>query len=211
MKYFVLLLFAFTYSYSQLNLEKDTLHLEEAVVTNAKLSGRTKSIRYTAFCSHHETLTYHQEFVTLIDKLPAGILQSVYFKFNGWSEKDKHTNYKYKDTDIEIVFYEADEDNVPEKRIAHSPVIVTVPGDFRGRMKIDLSKYKILSPGKIFVGIKRITKNIGKNQEFAVAGICFDEKDRYTSYYRKENDDRWTVSNKNNHALKLELKIALLE
>lgn len=210
MKYLLLFVFFYTSSYSQLNLEKDTLHLKETVVNNIKLSGRTKSIRYTAFCSFMETLTYNQEFITLVDALPPGMLQSVYFKFNNWSEKDKHTNYKYKDTDIELVFYEADEKNAPGKRIAHAPVIVTVPGDYRGRMKIDLSKYNILSPGKIFAGIKRITKNSGKNNEFLVDGICTDKKNRYTSYHRKDSVSKWFKST-TNKALKLELKVTLLE
>ena len=210
MKYFLVLLFACSTCYSQVNLEKDTLLLSEAVVKNVKPSGRTKSIRYTAFCSFLESLSSNREFVTLVDALPPGIIEHVYFKFNNWSEKDKHTNYKYKDTAIEVVFYKADENNLPGEKLNQNPVVITVPGDYKGRMKIDISKYNIFSPGKIFIGLKRITEKSGKNQEFLVDGICTDKKNRYTSYQRKDATGKWLKST-GNKALKLELKVALIE
>lgn len=208
MKYLLLLFFACSTCYSQINLEKDTLLLSEAVVKNIKLSGRTKSIRYTAFCSFLESLASNREFVTLVDALPPGMIEHVYFKFNKWSEKDKHTNYRYKDTALEVVFYKADENNLPGEKLNDTPVIITVPGDYKGRMKIDISKYNIFSPGKIFIGLKRITEKSGKNDEFLVYGICTDKKNQYLSYHRKNDTGKWYKSN-GNKALKLEIKVAL--
>lgn len=209
MKYYLLLILFWAAGYSQIDLEKDTLHLQEAVVTNLKFRG-TRSIRYSSICSHLESLTYYTEFVTLVDKLPPGMVKSVYFKFNNWNEKDTHTNYKFDDTRLEIVFYEADKNNKPGNKLTIEPIIVTVPKEQSGRMKFDLAKHNIISNGKIFVGLRRITKNKGKKEEFEVDGICDDKKGRYISYERKDVTSKWSVA-RSNKALKLELQVSILK
>lgn len=209
MKYLFLLLVSCC-CYSQANIAKDTLRLEELVVDKQQRKPKIKSIRYSAICTFVEGLDYNEEVVTLVDKLPPGKLHSVFYKFNNWHYSDSYVTYAYADTSVELVFYGVTENNSPGERIAHEAKIVNVPAGQDGRMEIDLTNLNIYSDGKIFVGLKRLSKDkVAGIKEFEVDGICEDKNNEYTTYARQKGKDAWFRPAIK--ALKLELQVEVLK
>ena len=177
------------------NLNKDTIQLKEIVVRSQKSKPKIKKFSYRSNHTLLENLEYSvDEAITLVDKLPAGWLHSVTFKFNTAST-DKYVAYDYKDTQLELLFYEVNPDNTPGNPIVHEKKIITVSGDFSGKMEIGLANLNIKSDGKIFIGLKRLNKSGSDTREFEVDCLyAYEPNYKYISFSRQDSTLPWKLS-----------------
>jgi len=96
------------------DLMKDTIQLENVSIDKKKVKIKSKYI--SSFCTHHENLRNNIAVVTLVDNLPTGYLHSITYVFN--NAFDKKTA-EFKDTEVELLFFEVKEDNRPGNRITY--------------------------------------------------------------------------------------------
>jgi len=196
-----------TAAYAQ-NLSKDTIQLENVSIDKKKVKIKSKYI--SSFCTHHENLRNNIAVVTLVDNLPTGYLHSITYVFN--NAFDKKTA-EFKDTEVELLFFEVKEDNRPGNRITYPKKTVFVSKDFSGKMEIDLTSLNIKSDGKLFIGLKNLTKNIGYKAEFEVDGICMPEdstKRKYISYERRDDGTTWQLTKYILDGFKMKVKVEVL-
>jgi hypothetical protein len=202
----VLLFLVVDKSFAQ-NLEKDTIQLNEVLVKTTK-KPKLKSVKYNSSCTHHEHLDYNTELVTLVDKLPAGYLHSVSFVFNEFM-KVKDLTINVQDADLELVFYEAGPDGTPGRKIEGISKLIAVPKTYSGTMVVDIRELNVYNPGKIFIGLKKITAVKNKyNQEFEVNCVCY-KNDKYTSFHRKDAAAPWK-KDEGISAIEMKVKVEVL-
>ncbi|MFL9845336.1 hypothetical protein [Flavobacterium rhizosphaerae] len=184
------------------NMENDTIQLKEVLIKNKR--PKIRQTRFTSICTAYEKLFGKYEMVTLVDDLPKGYLQSVTFTFNKKaSRKDKGG---FEDTEIELVFYEVTPQGKPGNRIDHLQKKVLVPGDFSGKMEIDLASIAIRNEGKIYIGIKKGEKGDKPNAAFEVNCTC-GIYDDYISYARFDETKSWAKKTFTS-AFKMRVKVA---
>jgi len=203
---FLLLLFIGSASMAQ-DISKDTLRMKPILIEkNQARKVKIKSFRYMGSSSLHNPLLSEPEVLTLVDMLPEGYLHSVSFWFNNFMEINNYP-IEAQDTDVELLAYEVNPDNTPGNRIEHETNIIKVTKDFAGKMTIDLSELNILSKGKIYIGLRRLTPSASNNtrQEFEVNFVC--NSNTYTSYIRKLGSSAWL---KSDNAFEMEVKLEAL-
>lgn len=174
--------------FAQEDLEKDTIQVSEVLVSKKGKKVKLKTLQLDGPCYYPENMHNAEEIITLVDKLPQGILESVGFYFNDLYSK-KEQSEKFRDSRFELVFYTADENNMPVSRIVHEPLNITVPRTFSGLMNIDVSGLVLDSPGKLFVGMKRLTPAETDN-EFVIDCVC-SGLDKYVTMVRKDASSAW--------------------
>jgi len=206
MKFLLLLLLACTTGYSQIDLEKDTLLLDEVTVLQ-KNKFRVKKIKYRSSCTFLESFTSSTEVVTLVDELSEGYLRSIKFNFNNYISSHDDL-YKLEDTELELVLYEVNSDSTPGKAYSQFIRKFIVKKEDKGPMEIDLSAYKIYYPGKLFIGLRALDKSDHKARKIEVDGIC-NANDQYLSYF-KTDSNLWKTHN-HISALSMEIKVAVLK
>jgi len=80
-------------------------------------------------------------------------------------------------------------------------------------MEIDLTWLNIKSDGKLFIGLKNLTKNIVYKAEFEVDGICMPEdraKRKYISYERRDDGTTWQLTKYILDGFKMKVKVEVL-
>lgn len=189
MKYVLCLIFllpSFVVKAQELN--NDTIQLNEVRLKNYKPKIKSRSIR--GFCTTYENLRRYVEIVTLLDNLPKGYLHSVTFNFN--NRFDNSMAYDFKDTEIELLFYTVKPDDTPGEKIAGKKLVINK--EHSGKKEIDVSDLNIETNKKLYIGIKRITKNKTPIiRTFEVHGLCL-ENEKYKAYCRSSDDDVWQKS-----------------
>lgn len=103
----------------------------------------------------------------------------------------------FKDAEVELLFFEVNDDNTPGDRIPCPKKTVFVSKDFSGKMEINLKDLNIKSDGKLFIGLKNLTKNTAYKTEFEVDLVCFDEekgKREYISYEKRNESSPWRIA-----------------
>ncbi|MFP5438732.1 MAG: hypothetical protein ACLGH8_13180 [Bacteroidia bacterium] len=182
-----ILLFQAGIGFSQ-NLEKDTIQLQEIFVGNTppKKSKIVKT-KFSGFCSFFGDVYYGYERINLVTDLPEGYIRSVEFNFNSTFLLDKD-EYKFRDTDLQLLFYEVSASGEPGNRIGQ-PVSFTVKGDHKGKLEIPVPYPMVKNPGKIFVGLRRV-----KRHEPGIIGVkvnCLCKGEGYISYQYNPELKKW--------------------
>ena len=148
--------------------------------------------------------------VTLMDDLPVGYLHSITYVFN--NAFDAKTA-DFKDAEVELLFFEVNDDKTPGNKLSYPKKTVFVSKDFSGKMEIDLKELTIKSDGKLFIGIKNLTKNIGNKAEFEVDGVCMSEKNskrKFISYDRRNDASPWQLTRYPVEGIKMRVKVEVL-
>lgn len=179
------------YSVAQ-DLTKDTIQLENISINKKKLKIKSRII--ASNCTHHEQLWDNSSIITLMNDLPVGYLHSVTFIFN--NPYDSKTA-DFKDAEVELLFFAVNDDNTPGDRIPYPKKTVFVSKDFSGKMEINLKDLNVKSDGRLFVGLKNLTKNTAYKTEFEVDLACFLEgegKRKYISYQKRNESSPWRLT-----------------
>lgn len=173
---------------AQVNITKDTLHLEEVVIGNQqKVKIKTEKLRGPCYAA--ENMSDASEIVTLVEGLKPGYLESVSFHFNEMFFSRKVKPDTFRDTDFELVIYKVNDDNTPGAKIIDDVMLITVKKEHKGSIKLYLAGLDIQSPGKIFIGLKRIGNRVGQN-EFYIDCLC-NGHDKYVTLTRKQGEELW--------------------
>ncbi len=186
--YIFLLLLLFVQAMLSQDLEKDTIQMKELVVAKKGKKVKIKTLQLEGPCYYPENMHDAEEIITLVENLPQGTLESVSFYFNELYSKREQSE-KFRDNRFDLVFYSADADNLPGNPIAHEPITITVSRTFTGLMTVDVSGLVLDSPGKLFVGLKRLTSPESDN-EFVIDCIC-NGLDKYVTMVRKNASSPW--------------------
>lgn len=181
----------------------DSIMLNNVELKNYK--SKIKKVSIGSLCTHYEPMIYSAEIITLADDLPSGYLQSVTFNFNNKFHKNQEINFQ--DSEIQILFYKVNPDNTPGELISTNKNII-VRKEHVGKMEIDVRDLNILTEGKLFIGLSRITKNTTKLPEFEVNCVCWGNKGYFT-YERPASSSEWSLKKYGFAALKMEVKTEL--
>ncbi|WP_162927058.1 hypothetical protein [Flavobacterium psychrotrophum] len=186
------------------NLEKDTIKLQEVAISNKKL--KTKSIRYSTSCTHHEHFDYNSEIATLVNALPAGYLQSIQIDVNNIFYK---TSITFKDVEMEFLFYEVNADGSPGKQLPARHKF-TISGNQNGKMIVDVSGLSVYNPGQVYISLKRITPPVltEYTRDSEIHFVCGDKK-KYRAYRQRYNQPGWSEA-KHCQALKMVVRQTVL-
>lgn len=174
---------------AQVNITKDTLHLEEVEVggSRPKIKIRTEKLRGPCYVA--ENMSDASEIVTLVDELKPGYLQSVSFHFNEMFFSKKVQPDTFRDTDFELSIYSVNADNTPGVRLIDDVMTLTVKKGHKGSITLYLAGLDIETDGKIFIGLKKPEVNSQKI-EFYIDCLC-NGQDKYFTYMRKTAGDQW--------------------
>lgn len=159
------------------DISRDTLALKEVRIDSRNLKPKLKKQKING-CTHIGSLDHPQEIITLIDKLPEGLLYSVTFSFN--NKVSKYVTFS--DTELELVAYETGSDGTPGRLIASKQVILSK--NHAGSMEIDIADLSITSGKPFFLGLKKISRQTSPVVDFAVDCVCSRDDDKYISYGR---------------------------
>jgi hypothetical protein len=205
MRFLVLFFLIFVKGTAQVNLSKDTLHLEEIVIGSdrSKIKVRTEKLRGPCYAA--ENMADASEIVTLVEGLKPGYINSVSFHFNEMYFSNKVKPDTFRDTDFELVIYRVNTDNTPGEKLIDDVMIVTVKKEHKGSITLYLAGLDIQSPGKIFIGLKRLGKKTTQN-EFFIDCLC-NGHDKYITMIRKGVSESW-IRNWVCAALKIDVSTA---
>lgn len=80
-------------------------------------------------------------------------------------------------------------------------------------MEIDLTGLAIKSDGRLFIGLKNLTKNIVYKTEFEVDAVCVGNeksKRKYISYDRNDDKSPWRLTRYPFDGFKMKVKVEVL-
>ncbi|WP_294822969.1 hypothetical protein [uncultured Flavobacterium sp.] len=152
MKYFVFLFILWTTAATAQNfvdMEKDTLYMEEVVVTQGKKL-KMKTLSLTGPCYSPEPFKDAEEILTLVQDIPAGSLESVCFYFNGVLEDKKEFSER---ATFGVLIYTVDNDGQPGQRIAYDTKALIMDEKAKGRVSINVAGLDLKSQNKLFIGL----------------------------------------------------------
>ncbi|MGV3459955.1 MAG: hypothetical protein ACO1N9_05810 [Flavobacterium sp.] len=205
MRILILLLLIGLKATAQVNISKDTLHLEEVVIGSERPKVKIRTEKLRGPCYAAENMADANEIVTLVDGLKSGYLNSVAFHFNEMYFSKKIQPDSFKDTDFELVIYKVNPDDTPGEKLIDDVMVVTVKKEHKGSITLYLAGLDIQSPGKIFIGLKRMGWKTSQNQ-FYIDCLC-NGHDKYFTYTRKNTEESWS-RNWVCAALKIDVSVA---
>jgi len=191
MKFLILFLLTGIYCIAQVpDIAKDTLNLEEVIVTNNGRKQKTREVKIEGVCSSPEDMKDAAELITLVEELPKGKLGSVAFYFNKIDpETLKKNSGRFKEAEFEVVLYDVDREGMPGIPSAVEMEYMVVDKAHRGKVTVNLSYLKIDTNGKMFIGLRKLSKD-PENRSFLVDCLC-NGQDKYTTYTRKDASSPW--------------------
>ncbi|MGQ2983265.1 hypothetical protein [Flavobacterium sp.] len=152
MKYFLFALLLFSTAAMAQNfvdMEKDTIYMEEVVVSKGKKL-KMKTLSLTGPCYSPEPFKDADEIVTLVENIPAGSLESVSFYFNGVLDDKKEFS---KRATFGILIYTVDKDGQPGQRIAYDTKALIMDEKAKGKISINIAGLDLKSQNKLFIGL----------------------------------------------------------
>lgn len=167
--------------------ENDTIQMKEVEIVKKGKKLKLKTRELDGPCYYAENMQNAEEIITLVSDLPGGLLESVTFYFNDVYTSRKQTE-KFKDTEFELVLYNTKPDGTPGDPIAHDPLTIKVSRTFSGRLTADLSMLAVETPEKLFIGLRRKTVPVDKD-EFFIDCICSGIE--YVTMVRKNAASPW--------------------
>jgi len=152
MKYFLFaLLFCSAAATAQnfVDMEKDTLYMEEVVVSRGKKL-KMKTLSLTGPCYAPEPFKDADEILTLVQGIPAGALESVTFYFNGIFDSRKKRSER---ATFGVLIYTVDKDGQPGRRIAYDSKALIMDEKAKGKISINIAGLDLKSESKLFIGL----------------------------------------------------------
>lgn len=152
MKYFLFALLLWSAAATAQNfvdMEKDTIYMEEVVVSKGKKL-KMKTLSLTGPCYSPEPFKDADEIVTLVENIPTGSLESVTFYFNGVFE-DKKT-FSEQST-FGVLIYTVDENGQPGQRIAYDTKALIMDEKAKGKININITGLDLKSQNRLFIGL----------------------------------------------------------
>jgi hypothetical protein len=206
MKIFILLLLGGISCFGQAgDITKDTLQLNEVTVTKADTKQKLKRLKLGGSCSYPEDMKGAEEIITLVDDIPKGNLASVTFYFNKVDPETYKQNSKhFKESDLEVVLYDVNDDGMPGMPSAVEQQLVIVDRAHKGNVTAHLSLYNIDTRKKMFIGLRKL-KGSTYDKSFLLDCLCSGQ-DKYATYSRKDASSPWE-RNWSCAALKLEVNV----
>lgn len=206
MKYMMLLLLVISVSaFGQVDMEKDTIQLNELVITKYSKSYKLKSESLRGPCYSSDNLNDAAEVLTLVDKLPEGEINLVRFYFNEMFEAYKRSPENFQDKDFELLLYTVGDDNMPAKPLVTGTMILRLQKYHAGGVEINISALNIKNPKKLFVGLKLLGKR--EKNDFVIDCLC-NGHDKYLTLFRTPGstlwERRWACA-----ALKVDMSVAV--
>jgi len=175
---FILIFFNLSASAQNIDMEKDTIQMKGVEVNKKK--GRQVSYKFNrGICTYFESLSPDREMATMAYDLPVGIVKKLRFEFNHASSRDRKGIFK--ETEIEVNFYEVNNDGNPGDKIASK--IILVPASHSGKMDIDVSELGVRNEKGIYIALHRIRKEGAKGNDFEVDCSCKENKKYKTMTY----------------------------
>lgn len=205
MKYVFLFLFCATSALSQnLDLEKDTIQLQEVVLSKSKKL-KIKTTSFRGPCYAPDNMADASEIITLVEKLPDGYLHSASFYFNEMALAYKNRPDNFRDTEFEVLLYKVKPDGTPGERMVYETLLIAVGSRHKGAVEVDLAGLAIENPGRLFIGLKKLNRQSTKN-DFLIDCLC-NGHDKYFTLYRNGSAEdwsrRWVCA-----ALKIDIKVS---
>lgn len=206
MKYIMwLFLIITTVAFGQVDMERDTIKLNELVMTKYNKSYKFKTESLRGPCYSSDNLNDASEIITLVDKLPEGEIKMVRFYFNEMFEAYKRSPENFHDRDFELLLYTVGDDNLPGKRLVNETMILRLEKQHAGGVEINISALNIKNLKKLFVGLKLLGKR--EKNDFVIDCLC-NGHDKYLTLFRAQGatqwDRRWACA-----ALKVDVSIAV--
>lgn len=166
MKYFLFTLLLCSVAATAQNfvdMEKDTLHMEEVVVSKGKKL-KMKTLRLTGPCYSPEPFDNAEEILTLVEDIPAGSLESVTFYFDGVYTSRKK---RKEQSSFGVLIYTVDENGQPGQRIAYDKKALIMDEKSKGGVRINIAGLDLRSEKKLFIGlVKESGPEVIKNLYF---------------------------------------------
>lgn len=153
MKYFLFILLFWGASATAQNfvdMEKDTIQMQEVVVSRKGKKLKMKTLRLTGPCYSPEPFKDASEILTLVEGLPAGNLESVTFYFNGvFEDAKKHSQQ----ATFGALIYTVDANGQPGQRIAYDKKALVMDEKAKGKVTINIAGLDLQSRDKMYVGL----------------------------------------------------------
>lgn len=189
MKYILALFLLFsTQVFAQADMAKDTIQLNELVITRYGKSYKIKNENLRGPCYSSDNLNDAAEVITLVDKLPEGQLNIIRFYFNEMLEAYNRAPENFQDRDFELLLYTVGEDNQPDKKLLNETMILRLKKYQAGGVPINVSALNIKNPKKLYIGLKPLGKRV-KN-DFVIDCLC-NGHDKYLTFFRIPGGTQW--------------------
>lgn len=167
MKYFLFTLLFWSVAATAQNfvdIEKDTIYMEEVVVSKGKKL-KMKTLSLTGPCYSPEPFDNAAEILTLVEGIPAGSLESVTFYFDGANYGGRKK--RKEQSSFGVLIYTVDENGQPGQRIAYDTKALIMDEKAKGRININIAGLDLKSQNKLFIGlVKESGPEIIKNLYF---------------------------------------------
>jgi|GEM_PF-6561399 len=152
-KYFLFLMLLGSISATAQNfidMEKDTIQMQEVIVSKKGKKLKMKTIRLMGPCYSPEPFKDADEIVTLVENVPAGVLESVAFYFNGVFDTKEELRSR---ASFGVLIYTVDADGNPAKRIAYDKKALIMDEKAKGKITINIGGLDLPSHDKLFIGL----------------------------------------------------------
>jgi hypothetical protein len=191
MKYLlpIMLLLSFAAPAQVPDMEKDTIHINEVVITHYSKKFKLKDYSLRGPCYSSDNLNDASEIITLLEKLPEGELNTINFYFNEMFEAYKRHPENLQARDFELLIYKVNADNTPGERLLHETMLLHLDKDHMGGVEVNISGLGIKNSSKLFVGLKLLGKRT-KN-DFMIDCLCSGH-DKYMTLYRTDAASPWS-------------------
>lgn len=216
----LLLLFviSYTFCYPQVDLEKDTLKLEEAVAyrNNKKPKLKKFIFRNNKFGVHqfHDLYFHYPDCFYLIDSLAEGTIQEIALYFSAMKHnqvyKQDYKSFKVNRTEFEVTLYEVNDDFSIGKKVNTEPIPIVFEEVEKARSKtekveIDISPFDFKAR-RFYIGMRRITETSCKDCYYYSPDFFKTGDDNSYIIYKNEKEEYKKAENKLGFMLKSEVK-----
>lgn len=209
MKYLSLIIIAVMLTFSAkaqvADMEKDTIRLEELIITKYSKNYKMKNFSHRGKCYAPDNLSDTSEIITLAEDMPEGELNSITFYFNEMFDAYRKMPQNFTDRDFELLLYRVNDDNTPAERLVHETMLLRLKKSHVGGVVVNISALGIKNPGKLFVGLKLLGQR--RKNDFYVDCLCSGH-DKYLTLYRDAAtggwNRRWACA-----ALKIDINVAV--
>ena len=188
-------------SYCQI---KDTINLEEV-----KVLSTNEKIKHIKTKGGPSSLTGKdiKSIISRIDEIPFGNMTSIKFFFNSsvlFFVKDDNKS-EYKDVDMGLLIYEANEDGTPGELLTDKIIRFTLHSNHHGAIELDLRPLYLTTSKSMFFGIELFNKQVGT--DFKIMTNRNKENSKLL-YLKIGNSKDWVYPNIP-HGIKMDIGVIL--
>ena len=170
-------------SYCQI---KDTINLEEV-----KVLSTNEKIKHIKTKGGPSSLTGKdiKSIISRIDEIPFGNMTSIKFFFNSsvlFFVKDDNKS-EYKDVDMGLLIYEANEDGTPGELLTDKIIRFTLHSNHHGAIELDLRPLYLTTSKSMFFGIELFNKQVGTDFKIMTNRNKENSKLLYLKHWKNED------------------------